>query len=78
MIPKPGMYKHYKGGLYVVVGVAQHTEKGEQFVIYYPKRFAPPEMSLYARPLNMFSARILHKKKLVPRFRRLTLEDLTT
>lgn len=31
---KAGIYKHYKGGLYMALGVAQHSDTGERFVAY--------------------------------------------
>lgn len=31
-----GVYRHYKGGLYEVLGNAVRTETGEKFVIYRP------------------------------------------
>ena len=46
-----GFYKHYKGGVYYVHGVAQHTETGELLVIY-----SGPHMgeSFHARPASMW------------------------
>lgn len=32
----PGVYQHYKGDLYIVVGVARHHETGIEYVIYFP------------------------------------------
>lgn len=29
-----GIYRHYKGGLYQVLGVAEHTETEERVVVY--------------------------------------------
>ena len=29
-----GVYKHYKGGFYQVLGVGVHTETGQELVIY--------------------------------------------
>lgn len=29
-----GVYKHYKGGLYQVIGVGEHTETKERLVVY--------------------------------------------
>lgn len=31
---KPGRYRHFKGDMYTVLGVGQHTETGEYFVVY--------------------------------------------
>jgi len=30
----PGIYKHYKGNLYEVMGVAQHSETEEMMAVY--------------------------------------------
>lgn len=35
MYDGPGIYKHYKGGYYRVIGVAKHESTGEKFVIYH-------------------------------------------
>lgn len=31
---KVGVYKHYKGGLYQVIGIAEHTEEHQIGVVY--------------------------------------------
>jgi hypothetical protein len=31
---KAGIYKHYKGGLYMVLGVARHEETDEKLIAY--------------------------------------------
>lgn len=46
--PDPGRYRHFKGGVYVVTGLALHTETSEAMVIYY--RAGDPE-GVFARPL---------------------------
>lgn len=47
----PGIYEHYKGTQYEVVGVGYHSETGEALV-YYRKVDDPTEC--WIRPLSMF------------------------
>ncbi|HXV27128.1 MAG TPA: DUF1653 domain-containing protein [Candidatus Paceibacterota bacterium] len=35
---KPGVYRHFKGNLYDVIGVAENTETGQLTVVYIPQR----------------------------------------
>lgn len=48
---KKGIYKHFKGGEYEVVGVAKHSETQEEFVVY---RALYGEGGLWVRPKDMF------------------------
>lgn len=48
------IYRHYKGKLYYVVGLAQHTETGELMVVYHAL-YGDNEM--YVRPAWMFRER---------------------
>jgi len=49
--PRPGRYRHYKGGAYEVLGVATHSETEERHVVYRPLY---GEGALWIRPLEMF------------------------
>ena len=60
-----GIYRHYKGNLYEVEGVATHSETREKMVVYRPMY---GEKSLWVRPLAMFIEHIEIDGKRQPRF----------
>ncbi len=62
---KPGKYRHYKGNLYQVEGLATHSETEELMVVYRPLY---GEQSLWVRPLTMFIEEIEIDGKKQPRF----------
>ena len=62
---EPGTYRHYKGNLYEVVGVARHSETEERVVVY---RGLYGEGGLWVRPLKMFAENVLVDGHEVPRF----------
>ena len=68
----PGRYRHYKGNLYEVIGVATHSETREEFVVYRAlydsKEFG--KNALWIRPKSMFAELVEVNGKKVPRFER--------
>ncbi len=67
---KLGKYKHYKGGIVEVIGVASHSETLEEFVVYrcLYKCKTNGEGSLWVRPLKMFLEKVNVNNKNIPRF----------
>ncbi|MCQ2494854.1 MAG: DUF1653 domain-containing protein [Lachnospiraceae bacterium] len=53
------VYRHFKGQQYRIVAVAEHTESGEQLVIY---QALYGEGKIYARPLEMFCSPVDKEK----------------
>ena len=64
---KLGRYKHYKGGLYKVLGVVKHSETLEDLVLY-ETLYDNPRSKLWVRPLKMFSEKIEVSGRMVFRF----------
>jgi len=62
---KPGIYRHYKGPLYQVFKVAQHSETEEALVVY---QCLYGDYSWWVRPLTMFQESVEFDGKVVPRF----------
>ena len=61
----PGLYRHFKGGLYRVEGVARHSETLEEMVVY---RALYGEGGLWVRPVAMWNETVTHEGVLQPRF----------
>ena len=71
MEPTPGAYKHYKGGLYMVLATGRHSETGEWLVVYR----ADLDGSTWVRPLAMWNETVLVDGAPVPRFVRIAAAD---
>jgi hypothetical protein len=62
---KPGIYRHYKGNNYEVIGVAKHSEDESDLVVYRPLY---GEGKLWVRPLEMFTEEVLVEGQRQARF----------
>lgn len=63
-----GTYRHYKGNLYDVLGVARHSETLEPMVVYRPQY---GDGSMWVRPWAMFLEQVEVNGVHMPRFERL-------
>ncbi len=60
-----GRYRHFKGGEYEVLGVARHSETGEDMVVYRPLY---GERALWVRPAAMWEETVEREGKTFVRF----------
>lgn len=65
--PKPGLYKHYKGMMYRVIGVVRHSETLEELV-HYEALYENELGRMWVRPKAMFLETIEIDGKKVRRF----------
>ena len=63
----PGRYRHYKGGLYDVVGTVRHSETLEPMTLY---RALYGAHGLWVRPAAMFLETVVIEGVARPRFER--------
>ncbi|MCS5587469.1 MAG: DUF1653 domain-containing protein [Porticoccaceae bacterium] len=65
MSVEKGIYKHYKGNKYQVIGVARHSESEDYLVVYRPLY---GDSGLWVRPLHMFIEEVEVEGQMQPRF----------
>lgn len=64
-----GIYQHYKGNEYEVLGVALHSETHELLVVYKP--LYKSDSDYWVRPYDMFVEDVEINGIAVPRFKKL-------
>jgi hypothetical protein len=69
---EPGLYQHYKGGKYRVLGVGCNTEAHEYYVVYSPAKHTPGTPDMWLRPYAMFVETVEVDGKTIPRFQKIT------
>lgn len=62
---KIGVYQHYKGNKYKVLGVANHSETLEKMVVY---QALYGENEVWVRPISMWNEEVTVGDKTVKRF----------
>lgn len=62
---KPGKYRHFKGNMYEVIGVAKHSESLEEMVVY---RALYGSGDLWVRPVSMWNETVERDGKTYRRF----------
>ena len=61
-----GLYRHYRGGLYVVTDIGFHTETEEELVSYFD---VTDPRKVWFRPKGMFTDSVINSDgRQVPRF----------
>lgn len=63
-----GLYQHFKGAYYEVLGLATHTET-EELLVLYRERGSTLDDPRWARPVAMFNEMVRVGHKSVPRFK---------
>jgi len=65
-----GMYQHYKGNKYEVIGMALDSENLQPTVIYKP--LYDSKVALWARPYDMFTSTVRIEGVDTPRFKKVS------
>ena len=67
IVTPPGLYRHYKGMLYEVLGTVRHSESLEPMTLY---RALYGDKGLWVRPAAMFNEQVVIDGIRQPRFAR--------
>lgn len=70
---QPGLYQHYKGKNYLVLGVGHHSETLEELV-FYTAQYASEEFgenALWVRPIGLFLEKVEIEGVQIPRFKKI-------
>ena len=62
---KKGIYKHFKGNRYMVLGMATHSETMEEMVVY---KALYGDGGIWVRPSDMWEELVMHNGEKVKRF----------
>ena len=62
---KKGIYKHYKGNMYELLDVVNHSETLEKMVLY---KALYGDMELWVRPIDMWDEEVVVNGEKVKRF----------
>lgn len=63
-----GKYKHFKGGMYEVLGIAKNSETLEEMVVY---KALYGDGDIWVRPIEMFTEKVLIGGEYVNRFQKI-------
>ncbi len=72
----PGIYEHYKGKRYEVLGLAHHSETLEELVVY-KALYHTPDFgygALWVRPIYMFFEEVIVGNQKIKRFQKVDAE----
>jgi hypothetical protein len=63
-----GVYRHYRGNDYEVLGTAQHSDTLEEMVVY---KALYGDNQLWVRPLHVFLEQVVHEGAKKSRFQKI-------
>jgi hypothetical protein len=70
MTIQPGIYRHFKGKNYEVIGIAHHSETLEELVVYRALYSSPDfgENALWVRPVKIWEQEVEFEGRKFKRF----------